>query len=53
MAFTKKFNGKIYHFQSQYHNWGRANAHAERLRKKGHLARVVEIDILTWEVYAR
>lgn len=53
MAFTKRFNGKVYHFQTQYHNEARAQSLAKRLRDKGHSARVVKVDFMTWEVYAR
>ncbi len=53
MALTRKFNGKLYHFDSQHHNEARAYARAERIRKAGGLARVLKVDRLTWEVWER
>lgn len=53
MALTKRFNGKVYHFQTQYHNESRAYSHAQKLRDQGHKARVVKVDFMTWEIYAR
>jgi len=53
MALKRKFGGKVYEFHTQVHNWGRANNIAAKMRKEGYLARVVEVDTLTWEVWIR
>lgn len=53
MALRRKFGGKVYEFHIQTHLWGRANSIADKMRKEGYLARVVEVDILTWEVWIR
>ena len=51
MALTRTFNGKKYHFDTQFHNKQRAQSRAEQIRKAGGLARVVKVDPLTWEVW--
>ena len=53
MALTRKFNGKLYHFDTQHHNESRAQSRAERIRKDGGLARVVKSGLLTWEIWVR
>lgn len=53
MALKRKFGGKMYYFDAQYHNEGRAYARAEALRKQGFKARVKKVDFMTWEVWAR
>lgn len=51
MALIRKFNGKLYHFDTQHHNEARAQSRAERIRKDGELARCVKVDSMTWEVW--
>ena len=53
MALRRKFKGKYYDFDAQYHNEVRAQWRADRLRKQGHKARVIKAGLLTWEVWVR
>lgn len=48
---AKVFDGRIYYFDSQNYNKARAQGHAERLRKQGFLARVVEAEKGTWQIW--
>lgn len=51
MALTRIFDGKRYHFDTQFHNKQRAHSRAEQIRKGGKLARVLKVDFMTWEVW--
>jgi len=51
MALRRKFGKHYYDFDTQYHNEARAYARAEKLRREGNKARVIKVDMLTWEVY--
>lgn len=53
MALTRKFSGKVYHFDSQHHNKLRAHSRAEAIRQRGGKARMVKVDFMTWEVWSR
>jgi len=53
MALTRKFNGKLYHFDIQFHNEFRAQVWADRIRREGGLAQCVKVDSMTWEVWKR
>jgi len=53
MALRRKFDGKSYYFEAQYHNEVRARGLASKLRKQGNKARVVKVNSLTWEVWSR
>lgn len=53
MALRRKFNGKTYYFDSQYHSKARAESLAYRIRKAGGFARVVRGSDGTWEVWVR
>lgn len=51
MALQKRFNGKVYYFEAQYHNKERALAHARKMRKIRYKARVTKLEPLTWAVW--
>ena len=53
MALTRKFRGKLYYFDAQYHNEHRAYSRSASLRASGNLAKVKRVDALTWEVWVR
>jgi len=52
MALSRKFNGKLYHFEGQHMFKGQAEGHANRLRKAGNRARVT-FGNSRWLVWAR
>lgn len=53
MALNRRFNGKPYTFEAEFHNQPRALAYAAKLRKQGYMARVTKADSMTWDVWVR